>query len=149
MCSHTWNKLITISFALAAGGGLACAGALLDVFMPSGSLIGFLARMLVLGVAITGVVIGFTWGCDKCESYFSGRLDRLLGRNILDRGDADNLRTEIRPPAAEPKVFDDAKLARHALRPLSRGRYVGTLRGSVPSKDAAKAAAIRTTWHGQ
>ena len=78
MCSHSWNKLITISFALAAGGVLACAGALLDVFIPSGSLVGFLARMLVLGFAITGVVIGFTWGCDKCESYVQGRLDRLL-----------------------------------------------------------------------
>ena len=56
-----------------------CAVVLLDVFMPRGSVVGFLANMALLGF-VTGVVIGYTWICDKCESYFSGRLDRLLSR---------------------------------------------------------------------
>ena len=52
MCSHSWNKLIAVSCALAAAGILACAGALLDVFMPRGSLLGFLTWMVVLGIIV-------------------------------------------------------------------------------------------------
>ena len=148
MCSHSWNKLITISFALAAGGVLACAGALLDVFIPSGSLVGFLARMLVLGFAITGVVIGFTWGCDKCESYFSGRLDRLLGRSKLNPGDTEKPETAAGLRLPEPKVFDNVRPTHYASQPLSRERYVGSLRGSVPSNDATMMTTAHR-WHGQ
>ena len=90
MCSHCWNKLIAISSALAAAGILACAGALLDAFIPRGSVLGFLTWMVVLGSIVIGVVIGYTWVCDKCESYFNGRLDRLLGRSKLNRSDAMN-----------------------------------------------------------
>ena len=71
MCSHCWNKLIAVSSAMAAAGILTCAGALLDVFIPGGSLVGFLTRMVLLGLAVIGVVIGYTWVCDKCESYFN------------------------------------------------------------------------------
>ena len=78
MCSHSWNKLIAVSAALAAAGVLTCAVAIRDAFMPKGSLAAFLASMALLGLAVTGVVIGYTWVCDKCESYFNGRLDRLL-----------------------------------------------------------------------
>ena len=81
MCSHCWNKLIAVSSALAVAGVLACAAALLDVFIPRGSLVGFFTRMALLGFAVTGAVIGYTWVCDKCESYFNGRLDRLLSRS--------------------------------------------------------------------
>ena len=148
MCSHSWNKLITISFALAAGGVLACAGALLDVFIPSGSLVGFLARMLVLGFAITGVVIGFTWGCDKCESYFSGRLDRLLGRGKLDRNNAENPGTAVGQQLPEPKVSGEARPTHSASQPLSRDRYILTLRGSASPKDATMMTTAHK-WHGQ
>ena len=148
MCSHSWNKLITISFALAAGGVLACAGALLDVFIPSGSLVGFLARMLVLGFAITGVVIGFTWGCDKCESYFSGRLDRLLSRGKPNRSDAANLGAPVSPRPTEPRAGGDARSTPDSPQLFSCGRYVLTLRGSVSPRHATKATAVRT-WHGQ
>ena len=78
MCYHSW-KLITISSALAAAGVLACVAALFDAFMPKGSLTAFLAGIALLGLLVTGVLIGYTWACDKCESYFNGRLDRLLG----------------------------------------------------------------------
>ena len=148
MCSHSWNKLTVISLALAAGGVLTCAGALLDVFIPSGSLVGFLARMLVLGFAITGVVIGFTWSCDKCESYFSGRLDRLLDGSKQDPSDAEKPGTVVGPRLPETRGYGDSRLTREAPQPLSRGRYIGTLRGSIPSKDAAKAT-MAHTWHGQ
>ena len=78
MCSHFWNKTIAVSSALFAAGVLACAAAILDVFMPKGSLAAFLASMALLGLIVTGVAIGYAWACDKCESYFNGRLDRLL-----------------------------------------------------------------------
>jgi hypothetical protein len=73
MCSHSWNKLIAASSALAAAGVLACAAALLDAFMPKGSLAAFLASMALLGLLVTGVVIGFTWVCDKGESHSPAR----------------------------------------------------------------------------
>ena len=82
-CVHiSWNKLIAVSSALAAAGVLTCAVALLDVFMPKESLAAFLASMALLGLVVTGVLIGYTWACDKCESYFNGRLDRLLEHGV-------------------------------------------------------------------
>jgi len=70
--------MIAVSTALAAAGVLACAAAILDAFIPKGSLAAFLANIALLGLAVTGVLIAHTWACDKCESYFNGRLDRLL-----------------------------------------------------------------------
>jgi len=46
--------------------------------MPKVSLAAFLASIALLGLAVMGVLIAYTWACDKCESYFNGRLDRLL-----------------------------------------------------------------------
>ncbi len=78
MCSPSWNsKLIAVSCALAAAGVLACAVAILDVFTPKESLAGFLTNMALLALVVTAVVIGYTWVCDRCERYFSGRLDRF------------------------------------------------------------------------
>ena len=79
MCSPSWNsKLITVSCALTAAGVLACAVAILDVFTPRASLAAFLTSMALLALVVTGVVIGYTWVCDRCERYFNGRLDRFL-----------------------------------------------------------------------
>ena len=63
MCSHCWNKLIVVSLGLAVVGVLMCAMALLDVFIPRGSLVGFLASMGLLAIIVTGVVVGYTWAC--------------------------------------------------------------------------------------
>src|SRR5271165_2448592 len=79
MRSHSWNKLIAASFALAAAGILTCAAAFLDALMPRGSLVAFLANITLLGLMVTGVMIGYTWACDKCESRFWGR------RNVTAR----------------------------------------------------------------
>ena len=78
MCSHSWNKLVAASSALAAAGVLTCAAALLDVFVPKASLAAFLASLVLLGLGVTGVLIAYTWACEKFGGYFDGRLDRLL-----------------------------------------------------------------------
>ena len=148
MCSHCWNKLIAISSALAAAGILACAGALLDAFIPRGSVLGFLTWMVVLGIIIIGTVVGYTWVCDKCESYFNGRLDRLLSRSKLKRSDAVNPGAAVSQRPMEPKVVRDTRPTPDAPQLFSRGRYTPTLRGSVLPRDATKATAART-WHGQ
>ena len=82
MCSHFWNKLITVSAALLAAGILVCAVAIADVLIPKGSPATFLANATFLGLVVAAVVIGYTWACDRCESYFNGRLDRLLTKGI-------------------------------------------------------------------
>jgi hypothetical protein len=148
MCSHCWNKLTVMSFTLAAAGILACAVALLDVFIPRGSVLGFLAWMVVLGIIVIGTVIGYTWACDKCESYFSGRLDRLLSRGKPNRSDAANLGAPVSPRPTEPRAGGDARSTPDSPQLFSCGRYVLTLRGSVSPRDATKATAVRT-WHGQ
>jgi hypothetical protein len=149
MCSHCWNKLIAISSALAAAGILACAGALLDAFIPRGSVLGFLTWMVMLGIIVIGTVVGYTWVCDKCESYFSGRLDRLLRRSKLKRSDAGNPGAAVSPRLTEPRAVGDARSTPDAPQPpITCGRYVSTLRGSVLPKDATRGAAARA-WHGQ
>jgi hypothetical protein len=79
--SNAWSKLVAISWALAAAGVLACAGALLDAFMPRGSFFGVLAWLAVLGILVIGTVIGYTWITEKCEKHFDERIDRLLDVN--------------------------------------------------------------------
>ena len=74
MCSHSWNKLIAASSALAAAGVLACGAALFDAFMPKGTLTAFLASMALLGLLVSGVMIGFTWACDRYESHARERI---------------------------------------------------------------------------
>ena len=148
MCSHCWNKLIVVSLGLAVVGVLMCAVALLDVFIPRGSIVGFLASMALLGLIVTGVVIGYTWICDKCESYFSGRLDRLLSKSKPNRNETVNLGAAVSPRPTEPRAGGDARSTPDSPQILSCGRYVLTLRGSVSPRDATKATAVRT-WHGQ
>ncbi len=148
MCSHCWNKLIVVSLGLAVAGVLMCAVALLNVFIPRGSLIGFLASMVLLGLMVTGVVIGYTWACDKCESYFRGRLDRLLDRSKPNSKDAVDPGSAGGPRPTEPRAGGDARSTPDSPQLFSCGRYVLTLRGSVSPRDATKTTAVRT-WHGQ
>ena len=148
MCSHCWNKLIAVSFALALAGVLMCAVALLDVFIPRGSVAGFVASMALLALIVTGVVIGYTWVCEKCESYFIERIDRRLGGSKLKRSDEGNPGSSASPRPAAPRVIGGVRSTPGAPQPpLLCERYVPTLRYSVRG-DATKATMART-WHGQ
>lgn len=146
MCSHCWNKLIAISWALAAAGVLACAGALLDTFIPRGSVLGFLAWTVVLGVIIIGTVVGYTWVCDKCEDYVNGPRDRLpINGSKSQHNDGVNPGTLANLRPAVPKVLGDARSASDARQPLSLSdRYVPAVRCS-----ARKDATAASMWHGQ
>jgi hypothetical protein len=64
------NKMLVVSLSLAAAGILACLGALFDSLVANGSILAFLAATVPLGLAIAGVLAGFAWVCEKCESYF-------------------------------------------------------------------------------
>jgi len=148
MCSHCWNKLIVVSSALAAAGILVCAGALLDAFIPRGSVLGFLTWMVVLGIIVIGTVVGYTWVCDKCEGYFNGRLDRLLSRSKPKPSDAVNPGATISPRPTDSRVVGDARSIPDARQLFSSGWYTSTLRGSVSPRDATRVTAARA-WHGQ
>ena len=78
----------------------------------------FLTRMALLGLAVTGAVIGYTWVCDKCESYFNGRLDRLLSRSKPKRSDAVNPEAAVSQRPTEPRVVGDARPTPDARQPL-------------------------------
>ncbi len=73
---HPWRKLVALSAAVAAGGVLACAGALLDLWAPAASLTAFVALMVALGLAVAGVVAAFTWLCGLWDEPFPGSGDR-------------------------------------------------------------------------
>ena len=148
MCSLSHNKLIAVSFALAAAGILACAGALLDTFIPRGSVLGFLAWLAVMGSVVIGTVVGYTWICDKCESYFLGRFDRLLNGSKSNRDEVVNPRAAVSQRPTEPSVVCDVRPTPISPQPLSRNRYVPTLRGADSRKDATKVTMARA-WHGQ
>jgi hypothetical protein len=147
MYTHSMNRLTTVSSALAVAGILTCVAALLDVAMPHGSLAAFLASMVLLGLAVTGVMIGFTWACDKCESYVDGRLDRILGFGTPDRkADANPRAVAARP---ELKVISDRVTAPGELQfSASHDRHAPTFRGPVSPANGVKAD-TRRAWHGQ
>jgi len=70
--------LIAVSCALAAAGVLACAGALLDAFIPRGSVLGFLTWMVVLGIIIIGTLVGYTGSATSARvTSMDGSTDSL------------------------------------------------------------------------
>jgi hypothetical protein len=135
---------------MAAAGILTCAVALLDVFIPAGSLVGFLAKMALLGLAVTGVVIGYTWLCDKCESYFLGRREPFLDDSESDPNEVVSPKTAVSPRVMETRFVYDARCAPAAPLRASRGWYTRTFHGSVLPKDSAPPMATAArVWHGQ
>jgi hypothetical protein len=135
---------------MAAAGILACAGALLDAFIPKGSVLGFLTWMVVLGIIVIGTVVGYTWVCDKCESYFNGRLDRLFGKSKRNHSDTENPPAEAIQRPTEPKIVDEARPTPDAPQSRSLRQYILTLRGSVlPNATGNASAPCGYTWHGQ
>ena len=130
---------------MAVAGILACAVAILDVSLPRGSIVGFLTKMTLLGVAVTGILIGYTWVCDKCESYLHGRLDRLLSGSKLKRNNAVNPVAGAEPRPTEPKVGGDVTDTLHLC---SCDRYVRSFRSPVLRNIAIGTQQPRT-WHGQ
>ena len=147
MRSHSWNKLTTISCALAAAGVLTCAAALLDLFMPRASLAGFVASMILLGFVVTGIVLGYAWVCDKCEDYFNRRLNRRFDGEKPNGSAAANAGSAAGPIPAEPKVARDLRPASDTRQPcIFHGRHIPTPRGADSPGGAAKATTART-WH--
>jgi cytochrome bd-type quinol oxidase subunit 2 len=83
MIRRVRNNMLVVSLSLGAAGILACMGALFDSLVAEGSIFGFLAATVPLGLAIVGILMGFAWLCDKCESYLSRRARRLAARRRL------------------------------------------------------------------
>ena len=75
MYSPSRNNLIATGFALAGAGVVACAGALLDAFVPRSSVLGFLTWLAVMGSVVIGTIIGYAWACDRCESHINERIE--------------------------------------------------------------------------
>jgi hypothetical protein len=148
MGTHTGEKTLVISLALAAAGILACVAALMDTVMPKGSTLAFFSTLAVLGLVVGAVLVAFTWLCDKCEAYFEARCDRTgeagkpRSRFSIDPGDQQSHNDFDVPPT--PLEFP---------RPnASRNQYLVTLRGAAPKKSAAteKPPIMMTTkWRGQ
>jgi hypothetical protein len=148
MCWRAWNKMLVISFSAAAAGILACIAALLDILVPKGSALGFLAWTAALVVAIVLVVSGYVWACDKCEDYLNGRLDRIRNmkqqtpRQVTDQG-----KEEARVP---PEADQRPDALRFSQPGATADHYVAGLRGSVsPNGDSRRAVATKKLWHGQ
>jgi hypothetical protein len=78
------DKMLVVSLCLAGAGVLACIGALFDGLVSGGSIMAFLAATVPLGLVIVGVLIGFAWACDKCETYLRRRADRLAQKRRRD-----------------------------------------------------------------
>ena len=136
MCPQLKNKVLVVSLALAVAGILTCAGALFDVFMPRGSAMTFLGEMVLLGLVACGLVIAFTWLCDKWESHVDDRLERLTGRQPQGSG--------VRPEGQSPSGA--SKLVQSVRRP-GRGATVTFLSDQPRSLNGA--AMAMTTWRGQ
>jgi hypothetical protein len=79
MSPSAWKRMLWLNFGLAGGGILACVAALLDFFVATGSILGFFATTVPLGLAVIAVLFGFLKACDKAEEYLDTRTDRLLG----------------------------------------------------------------------
>jgi hypothetical protein len=143
---RTWNKMLVISCSVAAVGILVCAGGLLDILVPKGSIFWFMFRVATLAGVIALVVAGYVWICDKCEDCLSGYLDRLLDRQPRRPGAAAN--TKKPPTSGKADDRDDVHQSQHPG--ASGDRYVESLRGgSRPNSHSPSAMFVRKRWHGQ
>ncbi len=80
MDSHPFNRLLVITLALPAAILITGSAAILDYLFPRGSSLSFLEAMLPLGLVIAGVIVGFVWACDKCESWLQPDAEEALSR---------------------------------------------------------------------
>jgi hypothetical protein len=127
---YPWRKLVAASGAIAAGGLLACAAALLDLLVPTASTTAFLAMMALLGLAVAGVVAAFTWLCGCWDNSLPDDGDREAGDDPRGPG----------TPASNPelqKSLDQER--RRKLREFPPSSYWGdkyrtTLRGADQTK---------------
>jgi hypothetical protein len=128
MFGRGWNKTIVVSLSLAAAGVITCIAALLDSVAPTESVGSFLVVKCALGAVIIVVMISFAWMCDKCENYFSERIDRLLDtKKNTFRGAAKQVEKDNSVRHEADFHFSIYSFPRTSV---SAGRYVGGLPGS-------------------
>ena len=145
MALRTWNKMLVVSFSVGAVGILVCAGGLLDILVPKGSIFWFMFRVAALVGVIALVVAGYVWICDKCEDYLSGYLDRLLDRQPRRSDAAAN--TKKQPTSGKA---DDRDEVHQSQQPGASGdRYVTSLRGGSRPNSHSTPAMFVSRWHGQ
>jgi hypothetical protein len=136
--------MLVVSASLATAGIVVCGAAMIDVFFPKGSVLDFVAGLIVLGMIIAFVLIGFVWVCDKGEDYFSGHTDRLLGGEANDsRAAASNEQGRGPDEADRPQ---DAAHGPPETWP-AEDRYAVSLRDT--ESRAHRGAFPRVQWHGQ
>ena len=145
MSPQWWKRLIVASSALAAAGILACGFAVLHVLAPIGSMLDFLAGVVLLGLVVVGAMIGYSWLCDKCEDMPETRLDRILAAGKA-AGKSRGVESARRPG---PEAVGDRPDARDTPQQFrSRGQSEAPLRGFVPPDAGSKPYWARTR-HGQ
>jgi hypothetical protein len=125
-----------------------CVAALLSLLVPQGSILGFLAELAGLGVAITFVVVGYVWICEKCEDYLSGHLDRLLSMDDQTRRKVASMRAKVERPQRQGELGPPAlPFPRSAA---SEEHYLVNLRSLArPIGGFRRAASAEKRWHGQ
>ncbi len=143
---HPWTKLMALSGAVAGGGILACAAALLDLLMPGASMPAFVAMTVVLGLVIAGVVATFAWLCGCWDEAGPDRMERLVEA-------AERRSEDLARKAALRKSLEQER--RQKLQEFPPQTYLGnayrtTLRGLGQPKSPAGGTAAATPWrHGQ
>ena len=132
---HPWRKLVAASGAIAAGGLLACAAALLNLLAPTASTMAFLGVMTLLGLAVAGVVAAFTWLCGCWDDSLPDEVDRAAGGGPRGLGGpANNTELQTAGPGAAPEVRRVAAaelLGRQVPDDASRNRAVQALPDDV------------------
>ena len=79
MWLNPWNKLLAASVSLAAGGILACIGAIMEATMPNAPVIVSISKLILTVLAIGGVMTVAMWIYGRADDYWIDRLDRRLG----------------------------------------------------------------------
>ena len=139
MSPQWWNRLIAASCALAAAGILACGFALLHILTPIGSMLDFLAGIVLLALVVVGVMIGYSWVCKKCEDLPEKRLDRIVAAGKANRRQASQVVGGWRLGGGRSRTPSATAPTPGTRRPFrSRGYGGATLRGFVPPNAAAK-----------
>jgi hypothetical protein len=144
-----WNKMLVVSFSLAAAGILVCMAALMETVVPKSSPFLGAAALVALGMVGLGVVMGYVWVCDKCEAYVSGRADRLLSKGMRNSS-APATRDDAPPRPGDQNDRRILVLRFSPSEPVKDRNYVGGLHRFVwPRRAYAGAAGMTRRWHGQ
>jgi hypothetical protein len=142
---HTWKRIVTVSFSMAAAGVLVCAVASIQGIIPGSTVLGTLVSMCASAAVMLAVLAGYIWACDKGQDFLDTNLSRPPRGSFKSPSDRSHKEAGVR----RNMTVRHTRFTSSTSNCVCRG-YVGGLRGIMRATEASNTATIAAKpWCGQ